>query len=56
MKLFVVGLVVFGNNGVEFNDKHLDFVYELQDTFGKDDNAEVFADFSPAQNGFADHA
>ena len=55
MKILVVGLIVFRNNGVQLEDKNLDLINKFQDTFRKDNDTVIFPNRGPADNSLTDN-
>ncbi len=55
MKIRIMGAVVVRDNGVEFNDKDLDFIDKLKYSLGDDDHPVVLAHRGPAHDSVADH-
>ena len=54
MKASVVGVVVFGDDGVELGDEDLNFVNELQNALGDDDDPVTFPHRGPANDAVTD--
>ena len=55
MKVPVMCPIVLGDDGVQLDDKNLNFIYEFQHPFGKDDDAVIFAHRCPADDSLADN-
>ena len=56
MEILIVSLIVIGDDGVQLNNKNLNFVNELQDAFRDDDHAVVFPNRGSTKNSITNNA
>ena len=55
MKIGIMGLIVFSDNGIQFNDKNLDFIDEFENAFRNYNDSLFFANGRPPHNAVTNH-